>query len=50
MNDENGWEYYCFPERNDENKEEPDPTTYHCRLPQLSELVKMDFVVCLVRR
>lgn len=40
MNDESGWEYYCFPK----GKENEDCSKLTCRKPCLSELVHMDYV------
>lgn len=41
MNDESGWEYYCFPK----GKENEDSSQYNCRKPCLSQLIHMDYVV-----
>lgn len=44
INDESGWEYYCFPKRESTPVETVDPTDWNCRKPDLNELVLMDYV------
>ena len=46
VNDENGWEYYCFQKRDEKNALEP--LKKHCRYPVASELIQLDYVQIVV--
>lgn len=42
VNDENGWEYYCFQKRDE--KDAIEPLKRHCKYPVASELIQLDYV------
>ena len=44
INDESGWEYYCFPKRESTPMETIDPMDWNCRKPDLNELIAMDYI------
>lgn len=46
VNDENGWEYYCFQKRDEKNALEP--LKKHCKYPVASELIQLDYVQIVV--
>ena len=46
VNDENGWEYYCFQKRDEKNALEP--LKKHCKYPVASELIQLDYVQFVV--
>lgn len=46
VNDENGWEYYCFQKRDEKNALEP--LKKHCKYPVASELIQLDYVPIVV--
>ena len=45
VNDESGWEYYCFQRKSDSVN--LDPLQKNCRYPVPSELIQLDYVLIL---